>query len=92
MMFHLKWADLDHLRMSASRRNALAADEHVDLVTRLTAGVDPASVPELDPTRVDVDAMVEEHENIYRAPRVGQTASMTDGPLLRIPARLRGSA
>ncbi|HEX8781319.1 MAG TPA: glycosyltransferase family 2 protein [Nocardioides sp.] len=106
MMFHLKWADLDHVRMSASRRNALvreesrgqgstwrlAAEEHVGMVTRLTAGVDPSSVPELDPTLVDVDALVEEHEKIYRAPKAGQTAIMTKGSLLRIPARLGGSA
>lgn len=106
MMFHLKWADLDHLRTSASRRNALVreesrgqgsswsmeADEHIDLVTRLTKDVDPASVSELDPTKVDVDAMVERHEKVYRAPRISQTSSMTNGSLLRIPVRLRDSA
>lgn len=104
MMFHLKWADLDHVRTSASRRNALVreeargqgsswsmgAEEHVALLTRLTAGVDPTALPELDPAKLDVDALVEQHEKVYRAPKVSQTTSMTNGPLLRIPERLRG--
>jgi hypothetical protein len=106
LMFHLKWADLDHLRRSAAHRNTLVraetrgggstwsmdAQEHVELVTRLTAHVDAAALPELDPGQVDVDSLVEQHDQVHRAPKVGQVTSLETGQLLRIPERLRSCA
>ncbi len=103
-MLHLKFADRDLLQEAADRRNALAArdgrgsnaswqytgDDMVGVLEKSVAKVDPDSVPEFDPSAVDLDGLVVHEGAIWRAPGPGHLMIMRRQPLVRIPSRLRG--
>lgn len=103
-MLHLKFYDIDALRIMAGRRNAMvqadgratksnwsrSADEVVSVGTQATRGVDPAGVPEFDPTPSNLAGIVQQRGGVYRATGQGQIQAMTARPLVRIPERLRG--
>ena len=103
-MLHLKFADRDLLQEAADRRNALAArdgrgsnaswqytgDDMVGVLEKSVAKVDPDSVPEFDPSAVDLEGLVVHEGAIWRAPGPGHLMIMRRQPLVRIPSRLRG--
>jgi hypothetical protein len=104
-MLHLKFADTEAFRAVATKRNQLVAelgrgsastwatpaDQLIREVNGALVGVDPATVPEFDPTAVDLDGLVVAEQNgVWRAPREGQLGVMKRQPLVRIPSRLHG--
>lgn len=104
-MLHLKFADADRLAAVAGERHAASqADGRAgksswgrpanELVRALRNNADAAAVAaaqEFDPAAVDLAALVLREDKLYRAPRIGQLASLRNDPIVRIPSRLRGS-
>ena len=104
-MLHLKFADIDRLEAVAAERHAASrADGRAgksswgrpsdELVRALRNNVDAdavAAAREFDPSALDLAALVLHEGELYRAPRVGQLASLRSEPVVRVPARLRGS-
>jgi hypothetical protein len=104
-MFHLKWADRDLLRAAADHRLRMVetdgrsretqwgegSETLVGLLERITAGVDPAGVPEFSPpTGRALAALVTQSGGGYRAPKGAQMQLMETQPLVRIPERFQG--
>lgn len=103
-MLHMKFYDIEALRIMAGRRNAVLrsdgrasksnwrrpADELVGVGTEATRGVDPAGVPEFEPAGAKLSGIVQQRGDFYRATGQGQVQAMTARPLVRIPERLRG--
>ena len=106
-MFHMKFGDRDHLQEAADHRQRMVeadgrsrdtqwrqgGDTLVDLLERITAGVDPAEVPEFVPPVGDRLAalVVEEPAGNFRAPKGSQMTLMEKRPLVRIPERFFGT-
>ena len=104
-MVHLKFFDRDTLRRVADHRRALVdadgrasrsswsvgGEEMTAMLGDFVAGVDPESVPEFDPSRVDLDAVVyQDTDGAYRTSKPGQMKAMQTLPLVRVPDRLLG--
>jgi hypothetical protein len=104
-MFHLKWADRELLRAAADHRLRMVeadgrsretqwgegSETLVGLLERITAGVDPAGVPEFSPPTGRVLAgLVTQSGGGYRAPKGAQMQLMETQPLVRIPERFQG--
>lgn len=105
-MFHLKFADRDHLLRVADHRRAMVAldgragetswqftgDEMVGLLDRITEGLtDPAAVPEFAPDVEELGRIVQTFDNgVTRATGRRQVVAMEARPFRRIPARFSG--
>ncbi|GAB4011609.1 glycosyltransferase family 2 protein [Nocardioides ultimimeridianus] len=105
-MFHLKFADRDHLLRVADHRRAMVAldgragetswqfsgDEMVALLDRITAGLgDPGAVPELEPDPEELARIVQTFDNgVTRATGRRQVVAMELRPFRRIPERFSG--
>ena len=104
-MVHLKFFDKDTLREVADRRRSMVdADgraarsswsvggaEITAMLDGFVAGADPGSVPEFDPTRVDLAAAVyRDTDGAFRTAKPGQIKAMQTLPLVRVPDRLLG--
>ncbi|HJQ06853.1 MAG TPA: glycosyltransferase family 2 protein [Nocardioides sp.] len=105
-MFHLKFADRDHLMRVAEHRRAMVTmdgraeetswrftgDEMVALLDRITADLaDPASVPEFNPVPDQLAKIVQTFDNgVTRATGRRQVQAMEARPFRRIPARFSG--
>lgn len=106
-MFHLKFADLDHLRkvgdgrhtgfqLGRGHRKTLWSSSGGDLVARLrqgVAGTTPETVPEFDPGVVDVGSLVVrgDRPGDFHSVLEGQRIAMDRQPLVRIPERFSTS-
>ncbi len=103
-MFHLKFAERDHLKTTGDHRKALAdaegraaatswqfaGDELVDLLDEITTAVDPAAVPEFSPPRRQLRKIVKQTERgVYRAHGRRQVVAMRQEPMVAVPARFR---
>lgn len=105
-MFHMKFGDRDHLQEAADHRLRMVeadgrsrdtqwrqgGDTLVDLLERITAGVDAEQVPEfVPPSGEQLDALVvEDPPGNWRAPKGSQMTLMEKRPLVRIPERFFG--
>lgn len=105
-MFHMKFADRDLLQEAADHRRRMVdadgrsrdtqwrqgGDVLVEQLVRITAGVDPDTVPEfVPPSGADLDRLViEDPAGNFRAPRASQMKLMENRPLVRIPERFHG--
>jgi len=103
-MLHLKFADRDALRQVAAHRRALVAadgraknsswardaDEVVAALDASVAGVDAESVPEFDPSSVDLSSIVEPRDGWYRSVGRGQVGALAQQPLCKVPSSLLG--
>ena len=106
-MFHMKFADRDHLQDVADRRRALVeadgrsadtnwrlgGDDLVELLEKVTAGADPAGTREFTPPQGErlAGLVIEERPGHFRAKRGSQVRLMESQPLVRIPERFHGS-
>jgi hypothetical protein len=103
-MVHLKFADRDLLRQVAAHRKALVdadgrarasswareADDIVAVLDRAVASVDLDTVPEFDPSEVDLRQIVEPRDGWHRAVGAGQVQALRQIPLRRVPSSLLG--
>ncbi len=103
-MLHLKFADLDRLRVSTAHRRALNLhdgrgggswrfdDVPEQFETRMRE-TDFSSVKEFDSSARDLDSLVigPSSRNTWRTPRKGQLRSLREEEVVGIPTRLRGS-
>jgi hypothetical protein len=103
-MVHLKFADRDLLRQVAAHRKALVdadgrargsswsreADDVVAALDRAVASVDVDTVPEFDPSEVDLTKIVEPRDGWHRAVGAGQVEALRRAPLRRVPSSLLG--
>ncbi|CAN5492313.1 hypothetical protein BH09ACT12_BH09ACT12_11150 [soil metagenome] len=103
-LLHLKFADLDRLRLSAAHRHALhlrdgrggGSWQIDDVAERFEARMRGSSfetAEEFDPAGIDLDALVVRQPggHTWRTPKVGQLRSLDEEAVVRIPSRLRGS-
>jgi hypothetical protein len=104
-MVHLKFADRDALRRVAAHRRALVesdgrarrsnwsvgADDMLDALDRAVHDVDPATVPEFDPSEIDFTTLVEDRGRMHRSTGRGQVGALEHEPLRRVPSRLLGT-
>ena len=105
-MFHMKFGDRDHLQAAADHRQRMVeadgrsrdtqwrqgGDTLVELLERITAGVDTDDVPEFVPPSGEKLAglVIEDPPGNFRAPKGGQMKLMENRPLVRIPKRFHG--
>ena len=104
-MFHLKFYDREALRAVADRRHemvqadgrarksswSVSGDEMAAMLDRFVAGADPDKVPEFDPRKADLAAVVHKEEgDVWRTMREGQVRAMETRRLWRVPDRLLG--
>lgn len=103
-MLHLKFADLDRLRVSTDHRRALNVHDgrgggswRVDGVPEKFAarmrGIDFTATEEFDPSVIDLDSLTRQtpSEKAWRTAKVPQLRGLDEGSMVRIPTRLRGS-
>jgi hypothetical protein len=105
-LVHLKFFDQETLRAVADRRRSMVdadgraarsswsvgGDEMAGMLAGFVTGADPGSVPEFDPTRVDLEAAVyRDSDGAYRTAKPGQMKAMQTLPLVRVPDRLLGA-
>jgi hypothetical protein len=105
-MFHLKFADRDHLQQVADHRRAVVeadgrsantswsrgGDDLVALLEQITAGVDTADVADFVPPQGQelAELVIEEKLGHFRARKGSQLRLMQNRPLVAIPERFRG--
>ena len=105
-MFHMKFGDRDHLQEAADHRLRMVeadgrsrdtqwrqgGDTLVELLERITAGVENADVPDFVPPTGErlAHLVTEDPPGNFRAPKGSQMKLMEDRPLVRIPARFHG--
>ncbi|CAN5324071.1 hypothetical protein BH09ACT12_BH09ACT12_18440 [soil metagenome] len=103
-MFHMKFADRDHLAASAARRNeshttegraantswVRPADEMVALLDEIVADFEPDDVDPFRPRKERLGRIVQQRGPMWRATGLGQVAAMQQRPLVRIPKRFKG--
>lgn len=104
-MFHLKFAERDHLRSVGDHRKALAdaegrasqtswqfgGNDLVDLLDEVTAGLDRDRIPEFAPRPRALGRIVRvTGRGIYRAHGRRQVRAMRDQPMVRVPERFHG--
>lgn len=103
-MFHMKFADRDHLAAVAANRHHLnttagraqgtswgrSGDEMVALLDEITADVDPAALPEFEVRNLGLRKIVRQREDMWRATGDGQVAAMRQRPFVRVPERFLG--
>ncbi len=103
-MFHMKFADRDHLEASAARRHHLnqsegraartswarPADEMVALLDEIAATTDPESIEVFKPRAEKLGRIVQRQGAMWRATGQGQVPAMRERPLVRIPDRFLG--
>jgi hypothetical protein len=106
-MFHLKFADRDHLQQVADHRRALVdsdgrsattnwsrgGDDLVALLEQVTAGVDTSAVEEFRPPQGErlANLVLEEKPGHFRARKGSQVRLMENRPLVAVPERFRGT-
>lgn len=107
-LFHLKFADRDHLRAVADHRRAMVeadgraagtswsknADEMVEVLDRAAASVRTDAPVFTAPRGAELDALVIEGDRpgVWRAPKGGQIQAMVRQPPQRLPERFVGRA
>lgn len=102
-MLHLKFADLERLKVTAAHRRGLNAqdgrgggswnrDDVVQVFERRMRATDFGAAAEFDPGQVDRGSLNVQTPsgNAWRTTKMSQLSSMRDNPVVRIPARLRG--
>jgi hypothetical protein len=101
-LFHLKFADRDHLAATAAHRQGLTeeegrgeaanwrlGDELVDLLDTLAAPADVMELPRFHPNPEKLAGIVEQQEEVlWCSTGGGQVRAMRERPLVRIPKRL----
>ena len=106
VMFHLKFADRDHLQQVADQRRAFVesdgrsastnwsrgGDDLVALLEQITSDVDTAAVADFVPPQGQrlADLVVEEKPGHFRARKGSQVRLMENRPLVAIPERFHG--
>lgn len=102
-MFHLKFADRDHLADAAAKRHAAfrddgraartswerPADEMVDLLDEITADIDLEQVERFRPRPARLERIVQRQGAMWRATGAGQVQAMRSQPMVRVPRRFR---
>jgi hypothetical protein len=105
-MFHLKYADRDLLQDAADHRQRMVesdgrsrdttwrqgGDVLVELLERITDGVDPAGVPDFRPPSGTAlaELVTQAGPHKFRAPKGSQLRLMESQPLVRIPDGFHG--
>lgn len=104
-MFHLKFAEREHLRLTGDHRKALAdgegratqtawqfaGDDLVDLLDEVVRDVDPAGVEPYKPRKKVLGDIVRQGENgHYRAHGRRQFNAMRGQPMVQVPERFWG--
>jgi hypothetical protein len=104
-MFHMKFADRDHLEAVADRRHAMFTSEGraartswersggdmVDLLDEITADIDLDEVKPFGPPLKKLATIVEQSApDVWRAVGGGQVQAMRNRPFARIPDRFIG--
>ena len=104
-MFHMKFADRDHLEQSSGHRHAMFTSERraartswerppedmVGMLEQLGAGADPDRAPVFRPPPDLLARSVQQQDDqVWRAVGAGQVKAMTKRPLVRIPDRFLG--
>ena len=103
-LFHLKFADRDHLAATAAHRQALTetegrgkdanwrfGDELVELLDSIDSDTELGDLPRLKISPEKLAAVVERDERgVWHATGRGQVAATRDKPLMRIPQRFAG--
>jgi len=104
-MVHLKFADRGRLAEVVAHRKAVneadgraqlsswskSAAEILAVFDKAVADVDPATVPEFDPSSIDLASLVVPLNDLYRTVDQGQIPALRNEPFVRIPERLKGS-
>jgi hypothetical protein len=104
-MFHMKFADRDHLKAVADRRHEMfttdgraartswerSGGDMVDLLDEITADIDHDAVKPFGPPRERLARIVEQSApDVWRAVGGGQVQAMRNRPFVRIPDRFLG--
>lgn len=103
-MFHMKFADRDHLAAISAHRHHLnvtqgratgtswsrSEDEMVALLDEITADLDPAAVPEFEAKGLGLNKIVKRRGEGWKATGDGQVAAMRARPMVRVPDRFLG--
>ena len=103
-MFHMKFADRDHLADVAAKRHHLNAtegrakktswersgDEMVGVLDEITAGLDASTVPEFEAKGLGLKKIVVHRGSMWRATGDAQVPAMRKLPFVRIPDRFHG--
>jgi hypothetical protein len=104
-MFHMKFADRDHLQAVADRRHEMFTTEGraartswersggdmVDLLDEITADIDHDEVKPFGPPLKKLPGIVEQSgPDVWRAVGGGQVQAMRNRPFVRIPDRFLG--
>ena len=104
-MFHMKFADRDHLKAVADRRHEMfktdgraartswerSGGDMVDLLDEITADIDHDSIKPFGPPLQKLASIVEKSgPDVWRAVGGGQVQAMRNRPFVRIPDRFLG--
>jgi hypothetical protein len=103
-MFHMKFADRDHLEAISSHRHHLnvtegratgtswarSSDEMVALLDEITADLDRDSIPEFEVKGLGLKKIVRHRGEMWKATGDGQVMAMRNRPMVRVPERFLG--
>jgi hypothetical protein len=104
-MFHMKFADRDHLAAVAERRHHLntterraagtswerSSDEMVSLLDEITADIDRTDLqPFKPPLRRLPEIVKQQGDDVWRTTGLGQEAAMRSRPWVKVPQRFVG--
>jgi glycosyl transferase family 2 len=103
-MFHMKFADRDHLAEVAAHRHHLnttegrakrtswaqSADEMVALLDEITADLDRDAIAPFEVKGLGLKRIVKHRGDMWRATGEGQVVAMRNRPMVRVPDRFLG--
>lgn len=103
-MFHMKFADRNHLGAISAGRHHLnttegratgtswsrSADEMVALLDEITSDLDRDAIPEFVPKGLGLRKIVKHRGDMWRATGDGQVIAMRSLPMVRVPERFLG--
>jgi len=103
-MFHMKFADRDHLADVAARRHHLntsegrakktswarSGDEMVALLEEITADLDHDAIAPFEVKGLGLKRIVQHRGDMWRATGDGQVVAMRNRPMVRVPDRFLG--
>jgi hypothetical protein len=103
-MFHMKFADRDHLAAQAARRHHLnvtegrakktswarSGDEMVALLDEITSGLDRDAIAPFEVKGLGLKRIVQHRGDMWRATGEGQVIAMRKRPMVAVPDRFLG--
>ena len=103
-MFHMKFADRDHLADVAAHRHHLnttegrakntswgqSGDEMVALLDEITTDLDRAEIAPFEVKKLGLKKIVQHRGDMWRATGEGQVVAMRNRPMVRVPDRFVG--